>query len=225
MTDDRAHAQPRRGIGLALAAALLFGVSTPLIAGACLAWAIDNNLTQKVSGRDPVTIAAVKGLVAGVVNVGVALALGSTWPGPRHLTAALVLGLASYGVSLVLYVRALRELGTARTGAYFALAPFVGAMLSLVFWREPLTPVFLAAAALMGFGVWLHVTERHEHEHVHAPTDHAHAHVHDLHHQHPHAPDAPAVTDPVPHVHVHHHEPLAHTHPHYPDLHHRHDHP
>ncbi len=196
-----------------------------LIAGACLSWGIDNNLTQKVSASDPVAIAAIKGLVAGTVNAGIALSLGAALPTGPRLAGALALGLASYGISLVLYVRALRELGTARTGAYFALAPFAGAALSLILWREPLTLPFLAAAALMAVGVWLHVTEHHDHTHAHDPLDHEHAHVHDAHHRHDHTAGNPPVTDPAPHVHAHHHDPLTHTHPHYPDIHHRHGHP
>lgn len=198
------------------------GVAGPLaIAGACLAWGLDNNLTQKVSASDPVPTAAVKGLAAGVVNVGVALALGSAWPSGWRLAAALGLGLVSYGVSLVLYVRALRALGTARTGAYFAVAPFVGAVASVLIWGEAVTPLLAAASALMGFGVWLHLTERHEHVHVHGAMEHEHMHVHDEHHRHEHRPDDPAGE---PHSHRHRHEPLAHAHPHYPDVHHRHAH-
>jgi drug/metabolite transporter (DMT)-like permease len=201
------------------------GVGGPLaIAGACACWATDNNLTQKVSGGDPVQIAMLKGLVAGVVNVGIAVALGARIPGAGPLASALVVGLFSYGVSLVLFVRALRFLGTARTGAYFSTAPFVGAALSLIVFREHVTAGFLIAAALMLGGVWLHLTERHEHEHHHESMDHDHAHVHDEHHQHEHGPDDPPVTDPTPHTHAHHHAPLTHTHPHYPDLHHRHGH-
>jgi hypothetical protein len=136
----------------------------------------------------------------------------------------MTLGLVSYGLSLVLYVRALRLLGTARTGAYFAIAPFAGAVLSLLIWRDPITPALLAAAALMGMGVWLHVSERHVHEHAHHATEHDHAHVHDEHHQHAHGPHDPAAADPLPHRHWHEHPRLVHTHAHYPDIHHRHDH-
>ena len=201
------------------------GLAGPLaVAGACLAWAIDNNFTQKVSGGDPVQIAMLKGLVAGTVNVAIALLLGATRPGMGHLAGAMVLGFASYGVSLVLFVRALRSLGTARTGAYFSTAPFVGAIASLIVFRERPTLLLLSAAALMASGVWLHLTERHEHEHAHEAMDHEHAHVHDAHHQHGHGPDDPPVTDPVPHSHPHHHAPLVHSHAHYPDLHHRHGH-
>ena len=201
------------------------GIVGPLaIAGACFAWACDNNLSQKVSGGDPVQIAMLKGLAAGIVNTSIAFARGAHWPAAGPLAGALVVGLLSYGVSLVLFVLALRHVGTARTGAYFSTAPFVGAVLSLILFRETPTPGFLAAAALMGIGVWLHLSERHEHVHVHQAMDHAHAHVHDEHHQHAHGPDDPPVTDPQPHVHAHHHAPLTHSHRHYPDIHHRHSH-
>jgi drug/metabolite transporter (DMT)-like permease len=195
-----------------------------LIGAACLCWGIDNNLTQKVSGGDPVQIAMLKGLVAGTVNTAIAVALGATWLGAKPLSAALMLGLASYGISLTLFVLALRYLGTARTGAYFSIAPFIGAVLSLVLFRQMPSPLLAAGALFMAVGVWLHLTERHEHEHVHEPLAHDHAHVHDEHHQHVHSAGDPAVTDPAPHTHHHEHEPLAHSHPHYPDIHHRHPH-
>jgi drug/metabolite transporter (DMT)-like permease len=191
------------------------------VVGACLAWGLDNNLTQKVSGSNPVQIAAIKGIAAGVVNVGIALALGSPWPGGRQLAQALGLGFLSYGVSLTLHLRALRELGTARTGAYFSIAPFVGAVAAVLIWRDPVTPLLVAAAALMGVGIWFHLTERHVHEHVHQALEHEHWHVHDEHHQHEHQPGDPLGEA---HSHRHRHESMVHTHPHYPDLHHRHPH-
>lgn len=198
------------------------GVAGPLlIAGACLAWALDNNLTRKVSGGDAVLIAGLKGLAAGAVNLAIALAADAALPGPGILAAAALLGLAGYGVSLVLFVLALRGLGTARTGAYFSVAPFFGAALSLALLGERPAEAFWFAAALMATGVWLHVTERHEHEHAHEAMEHAHPHVHDAHHQHAH--DFP-WDGREPHAHPHRHEPLVHTHPHYPDLHHRHGH-
>ena len=198
------------------------GVVGPLaITAACACWAIDNNLTQRVSGGDPVQIAMLKGTIAGSVNVALALVLGATWPGAVPITETMLLGFVSYGVSLVLFVLALRHLGTARTGAYFSTAPFVGAALSIVFLREPLNQGLVAGGVLMGFGVWLHLTERHEHEHTHKATEHEHLHVHDEHHQHAHGPGDPAGE---PHAHRHRHEPTVHRHPHYPDLHHRHVH-
>lgn len=201
------------------------GLTGPLVvAGACLCWAVDNNVTQKVSVGDPVQIAMLKGLVAGTVNVVIALMLGATWPGAPRVGGALLLGFLSYGVSLVLFVLALRHLGTARTGAYFSIAPFVGAAAAIALFGEPITASLLVAGLLMALGVWLHLAERHEHAHTHEALDHTHAHVHDAHHQHMHGADEPAVTDPVPHVHRHRHEPLIHTHAHYPDIHHRHGH-
>ncbi|HUQ73715.1 MAG TPA: DMT family transporter [Burkholderiales bacterium] len=198
------------------------GMAGPLlIAGACLAWALDNNLTRRVSGGDAVTIAAIKGLVAGAVNLGLALAMGAYLPAPGALVLASIVGLFGYGISLVLFIVALRELGTARTGAYFSVAPFYGAALALLLLGERAGPAFWGAAGLMALGVWLHVTEWHEHEHIHPPLAHEHEHVHDEHHQHTHDP---ALHDGQPHSHAHQHGPLRHRHPHYPDLHHRHRH-
>lgn len=192
-----------------------------LIAGACLAWAIDNNLTRKVSGGDPVQIAGLKGLAAGVTNTTIALALGHALPAAPFALGAGIVGLFGYGVSLVLFVVALRHLGTARTGAYFSTAPFMGAALSIVLVPEPLDFLFWPAAALMALGVWLHLSERHDHAHTHEALAHVHRHAHDEHHQHAHGIPWDAAQ---PHTHWHEHAPLTHRHPHYPDLHHRHRH-
>lgn len=191
------------------------------VAGACLCWAIDNNLTRKVSASDALFIAGTKGLVAGAANLGLALALGSPLPGWLLTGAVMAIGLLGYGVSLVFFVRALRELGTSRTGAYFSTAPFMGAALSIVLLGEATPPPFWVAACLMGIGVWLHLTEHHGHEHQHEALTHEHTHVHDEHHQHEH--DF-AWDGREPHSHVHTHQPLRHTHPHFPDIHHRHWH-
>lgn len=192
-----------------------------LIAGACLCWGIDNNLTRKLSSADPVQIAMLKGLVAGTVNLLLALAHGATLPRPDLALAASVIGFLGYGVSLVLFVLGLRYLGAARTGAYFSLAPFVGAVLAVAMLGEPISATLLTAAGLMGLGLWLHLAERHEHEHVHELLEHEHRHRHDEHHQHDHAP---GVDPREPHTHWHQHKPMVHRHPHYPDLHHRHGH-
>jgi drug/metabolite transporter (DMT)-like permease len=191
------------------------------VAGACLAWAVDNNLTRKVSGGNPTSIACAKGLVAGTVNLSLGLLAGAMLPEATIVAEAGILGLLSYGVSLALFVLALRHLGTARTSAYFSVAPFVGAAVAVVLLGDEVSTLFLVAAVFMGIGVWLHVTERHEHEHVHEPLEHDHRHVHDEHHQHDHMP-----TDPPgePHSHPHRHVALRHSHPHYPDIHHRHQH-
>lgn len=191
------------------------------IVGACLCWGVDNNLTRKVSASDAVQIAAIKGLAAGVVNLALALALGLRLPSLPAMLGAGAVGLAGYGVSLVMFVLALRHLGTARTGAYFSAAPFVGAALSLLLLHEAPGLVFWLAGALMGAGIWLHLSETHAHEHEHAPLAHTHAHTHDEHHQHSHDADWDGTS---PHVHAHEHAPLKHAHRHYPDIHHRHEH-
>jgi drug/metabolite transporter (DMT)-like permease len=192
-----------------------------LVAAACACWAIDNNLTQKVSTVDPVRIAMLKGLIAGAINVVLAIALGATLPAVSVVGASLVIGFFGYGLSLVLFVIALRQLGTARTSAYFSTAPFIGATVSFAIWREHLSVLFAVAAACMAIGLYFHFTERHEHWHVHDPLEHTHSHVHDEHHQHRHtAADPPGE----PHTHAHVHERLQHSHPHYPDIHHRHEH-
>jgi drug/metabolite transporter (DMT)-like permease len=191
------------------------------ISGACLAWGIDNNLTRRVSAGDPVQIAAIKGLVAGTVNFTIALAMGAHVPAFLTVTMAALLGFFGYGVSLTLFVLALRHIGTARTGAYFSLAPFVGALISVLILRDSLTVQFLIAAVLMGIGVWLHLTERHAHEHQHEGIEHDHRHVHDEHHQHEHDEGIPLDE---PHSHPHRHERMVHSHHHYPDIHHRHAH-
>lgn len=193
------------------------------IAAACLCWGIDNNLTRKVSASDAVQIACVKGVAAGAVNLAIAAMLGHSLPSPGTAGAAAVVGFAGYGVSLVLFVIALRQLGTARSGAYFSIAPFAGAALSMALLGERPGPLFWAAGALMAAGLWLHLTESHAHEHEHEPLEHTHGHVHDEHHQHDH-PDGDAGDAGKAHVHAHVHSPLQHKHPHYPDIHHRHQH-
>ena len=192
-----------------------------LVAIACLCWGIDNNLTRKLSSADPVEIAMIKGLAAGATNVILGFATGAQFPTLSIVLLAGVLGLFGYGISLVLFVLALRELGAARTGAYFSTAPFIGALIAVVIFSEPVTVTLAIAAVLMGAGVWLHLSENHEHWHEHERTTHEHLHVHDAHHRHDHGPGDPIG---APHTHVHTHEALRHKHPHFPDLHHRHGH-
>ncbi|WP_019937978.1 DMT family transporter [Bordetella sp. FB-8] len=191
------------------------------IATACLCWAIDNNLTRKVSASDALFIAGCKGGVAGVVNVALALLLGAALPSAHRVLPAMTLGLFGYGISLVMFVLALRGLGSSRTGAYFSTAPFVGAAIALLFMGEQVSWQFWLAAALMALGVWLHLTERHGHAHTHEVIEHGHRHVHDAHHQHEHPADWDGSE---PHSHPHRHEPITHSHPHFPDIHHRHSH-
>lgn len=227
----RENVDRRIAIGAAaiLAGALLLSWSGSLegigwgsvaVAGACLAWGIDNNLTRKLSSADPLQIALLKGAVAGAVNVALALSVGDALPSAGPLLGAAVVGFLGYGVSLTLFVLALRHLGSARTAAYFSLAPFAGALVAILVFGEPVTGQFVAAAVLMGIGLYLHLMERHEHAHRHEPMEHAHRHAHNEHHQHEHEDG----TGTEPHSHPHAHRPLVHAHPHYPDIHHRHTH-
>jgi drug/metabolite transporter (DMT)-like permease len=191
------------------------------IVGACIAWGVDNNLTRKVSLADPLQIVELKGLVAGPINLALGLLAGGKVPTLSPLVLAGIVGFLGYGVSLIFFVRALRELGTARTGAYFSTAPFLGTIAAILFLREPVTFQLVAAGLLMGVGVWLHLSEGHEHEHQHDAMEHAHSHLHDAHHQHVHRSNDPPGE---PHAHSHRHERMRHKHPHYPDTHHTHRH-
>jgi drug/metabolite transporter (DMT)-like permease len=187
------------------------------VLGACLAWGIDNNLTRKVSLNDATWIAAVKGTAAGCINLVLAFLLENRLPELPTVSAAMAVGFLAYGVSLALFVVGLRHLGTARTGAYFSVAPFFGALLALLT-GETVTLQLVLAGMLMAIGIWLHLTERHVHPHAHEAIEHSHEHVHDEHHQHAHErPVALGTT----HTHQHRHEPLVHVHEHFPDAHHR----
>ena len=227
------HRNARVVIGMALiaaACALLawdrggdsrLGWGALLIAAACLCWALDNNLTRRISGNDAMLVAASKGLVGGGVNVGLAAMLAGAPPAPTVALAAGVVGFLGYGVSLTLFVVALREIGVARASAYYGSAPFFGAAIALLVLGERPDSSFWIAAPLMAVGVWLHLTERHGHVHSHERMSHSHPHVHDEHHRHDHGN---AWDGKEPHAHPHVHEPVVHAHRHDPDLHHRHEH-
>ena len=197
-----------------------FNLGAVAILGACVAWAADNNLTRGLSGRNPVEIAAWKGVCAGIFNVFLAVSFGDHLPAVGMVVAAGALGVVSYGASLVLFVLALRHLGVARTGAYYSTAPFIGALVAIILFNEPFTLRLAISGALMGSGVLLHILEVHAHWHRHEPLEHDHRHSHDAHHGHYHATGA----EEEQHAHAHRHDPTAHSHPHFPDLHHRHSH-
>ncbi len=192
-----------------------------LIVGACTLWGLDNNLTRHVSLRDPKTIVVLKGLGAGSFSLALAAVLGRPFPPLEHAGWALALGAVSYGASIALFVRSLRKLGAARTGALFGMAPFLAAALSLAIFREPPPVTMYAALPLMLVAAWLLARERHEHGHSHESIVHTHRHPHDEHHVHAHV-GGEMVTGT--HVHEHRHEAIAHAHAHRPDAHHRHSH-
>jgi drug/metabolite transporter (DMT)-like permease len=195
-------------------------IASAAVAGACLLWAIDNNLTRVIADADAVLVAQRKGLAAGAVNVALSLAAGHAVPPPASIAISLVVGAVGYGTSLVLFIVAMRGLGAARTGAYFALAPFFGALAGVALLGEPVTVPLTLTAALMAGGVWLLLRERHSHRHRHEAGTHTHRHVHDQHHQHEHE----GWEGPEPHMHPHATGPLEHEHPHIHDGHHGHDH-
>jgi drug/metabolite transporter (DMT)-like permease len=234
LSGERVGTRGLRGIALVIVGAVTLssvggpagGMTRPagvlLIVAACACWGLDNNFTQRISLRDARQIVAIKGLVGGAVNLGLAAVFGQlgNWS-PASLASVLVVGAVSYGLSIVLFIRGLRELGVMHTGALFALAPGIAAVLSWLVLREPVHPLALLALAAMTGGALLLATDVHDHAHTHEALDHAHVHEHDEHHQHEHTPEELAQ---VPHAHRHRHEPLTHAHPHAHDVHHRHSH-
>jgi drug/metabolite transporter (DMT)-like permease len=206
-------------LGLPIGPVRLEPVAALCAAGACLAWGLDNNLTRALTVRDPVALVRAKTLGAGAGSLLLSLVVGQPLPRLPVVLAALAIGAASYGTSILLDAYALRLLGAAREAAFFATAPFLGAVGAVLLLGEGLAPTTLVAGALMAVGVILLLGERHGHRHAHDAGVHEHGHVHDAHHRHAH--DGP-VTEP--HSHPHRHEPLVHDHPHLPDLHHHHRH-
>ncbi len=217
------------GLGIITFASILLSVNPGAALGwsvgavgvilACTFWGVDNNATRNISEKDPIAIAALKGLGAGAVALVLAVLVGDPFPGISFMLTAMLLGFVCYGASMVLFIRSLRELGAARTGAYYSTAPFIGAALSFLIFREMPDAQLLAAFALMLLGALLLATERHVHRHHHAPIDHEHLHTHpEPHHAHRHDGEVTGS-----HSHPHHHEPVDHEHAHAPDIHHRHE--
>jgi drug/metabolite transporter (DMT)-like permease len=190
---------------------------------ACVCWGIDNNLTRNISSKNPFAIVAVKGFGAGLFSLCLALLLGNQLPSIEVALLAMLLGFFSYGLSIVLFVLAMRQLGSARTSAYFGTAPFIGALVSFCLYGSLPDLMMLFAFPMMLLGTVLLLKDRHEHPHVHDPVTHDHKHVHsDGHHRHAHEEISDAES--ICHAHVHEHEPLAHAHLHTPDISHRHRH-
>lgn len=192
-----------------------------LIAMACLSWGIDNNVTRNISHLNPLLIACFKGLIAGGTNLFLGFLVGEHLSVNIELLQVGIIGFLGIGISLVAVIVSLRLIGTARTGAIFSTAPFIGSLISVIFLKESLSLPFAIALLLMVIGLWCHLSESHAHEHTHTELTHSHEHIHDDHHCHEHsASDAYGV----PHIHRHTHAQLTHTHAHFPDIHHQHDH-
>jgi drug/metabolite transporter (DMT)-like permease len=190
------------------------------IGGATLAWAFDNVLARPLSEQDPVAVVAAKAVLGAALTGILALALHESAPGASRALILLACGATGYGLSLRLYLLAQRRIGAARTGSIFALAPFVGAAVAWSLGARSAGLLTAWSAVLFGFGVFLHLTERHGHRHTHEPLEHEHAHRHDDGH-HDHVHDPPFVGE---HTHRHRHGPIEHDHPHSPDIHHGHRH-
>jgi drug/metabolite transporter (DMT)-like permease len=201
-------------------ASFAFSHSGFFIAGACLFWGLDNNLTRDVENLSPAALATIKGLVAGLINLSLAFMMGSKGLGEGQILGILVIGALSYGVSLILFVKSLRMIGASRTSTYFAVGPFIGMITSVIFLGDRPPYYQWLAPLLMIWGLRELLKEKHSHLHTHEPLTHCHRHVHDEHHQHIHD----GTEGPEPHEHWHTHESLTHEHPHFPDVHHRHKH-
>lgn len=197
-----------------------FSRSALLILAACFLWGVDNNLTRDVEDLSPLALASLKGWIAGSFNTALAIALGRSVSTSIQVLGSLLIGALSYGVSLVLFVKALRDVGSARASTYFSIGPFFGMLAALIlFGEQPLAYQYISAG-LMSVGLWVLYGERHGHVHHHELIQHNHKHIHDEHHQHSHN----GTEEPEPHDHEHTHEPLTHSHVHWPDIHHRHKH-
>ncbi|WP_407307107.1 EamA family transporter [Desulfosporosinus sp. SB140] len=192
------------------------------VISACILWGMDNNFTRNVSAKDPLSIVMIKGLSAGTFSLILSLVLGYSFPSIGSVIEAMLLGCFSYGLSIILFIRAMRELGSTRASALFGAAPFVGTLLSVVIFKENLTSLFFLSLPIMSIGAVLLLMEDHDHLHEHKPTVHEHRHSHDSHHIHRH------LKEELPkwggHSHVHEQELIVHKHPHTPDIHHRHEH-
>ena len=201
---------------------LAFSTSGILVVVACIFWGVDNNLTRDVDDLPATALAAIKGYGAGLFNLVLAAVLGFGTIEVYQIGGALLIGAFSYGVSLVLFIGALRKIGSARSSTYFAIGPFIGVLSSLILLHEQPPALFWFATAVMIAGVLCLYREHHEHPHVHEAVTHRHQHTHDQdeHHRHPHGEE----DDSEPHDHYHVHEQLTHTHVHWPDTHHRHFH-
>ncbi len=182
---------------------------------ACFLWGVDNNFTRNISAKDPLTIVAWKGLVAGTFSLLFGLFLGQQLPALRSILGILLLGFISYGLSTMLFIYSMRGLGASRTSALYGTAPLAGVILSIFIFHDPITLSFVVAAVLMVAGALMLSSEEHAHFHIHMPVVHEHRHIHDEFHSH----DTAQVT----HSHEHEHPRTEHEHGHMPDIHHRHE--
>lgn len=197
-----------------------FGALSVLLA--CFMWGADNNFTRHISAKDPVMIVIVKGIGAGAVSFVLSLMTGAGLPSLSYAALALAVGGLSYGASLLLFIAALRDLGSSRASALISSAPFMGAIISFVIYQHLPSLQFWISAPLMLAGILLLFNESHVHSHGHEAMVHDHRHTHpDEHHRHGHDGH---VDGSGSHRHEHRHEAIVHVHDHVPDMDHRHGH-
>ena len=198
---------------------LSFSLGSLLVLLACVCWGLENNCTRKLSIKNPLEIVVIKGFGAGAGALIIAAAIGQIQLNLPYILLALLLGFFAYGLSITFYIRAQRGLGAARTSAYYAIAPFIGAGLSLIVFKQPMTAPFIAGLVIMLLGTYFAAVEKHTHPHAHEALEHEHRHSHaDPHHGHAHSQPFRE------HSHPHRHEAMEHAHPHTPDTHHQHSH-
>jgi len=215
------------GVCMALASGIILTVhegspgvvSALLVAGACICWGFDNHFTALIDGISATQSTFIKGLFAGSVNTLAGFFLSGFSIAPGSMALAVLLGTASYGLSIVLYIMSAQKLGAIRSQIIFSGAPFFGVLFSVVFLGEAVSGLQAVSFILLVFSITAMTLDRHEHIHEHAETEHTHLHRHDdMHHDHGHEKDVQS------HEHMHRHEKRIHSHPHWPDMHHRHEH-
>jgi drug/metabolite transporter (DMT)-like permease len=204
-----------------------FSIGSIFVLAACLCWGLENNCTRMLSIKDPLQIVVIKGFGSGIGCLIISIVLHEFSNNVPYILVALGLGFLSYGFGIFLYISSQRELGAARTSAYYAAAPFIGVIISWIALHEKITGSFLIALTIMLVGAYLAISEKHGHSHLHEEITHEHMHDHnDLHHDHVHMDLLLGHAHEAlgPHSHIHTHQTMVHQHTHTPNIHHRHTH-
>ena len=197
-----------------------FNIGSLLVLGAACCWGLENNCTRMLSSKSSVQITTIKGIFSGLGSLVIALCIGENLPGILWILAAMVLGFVAYGLSINFYIQAQKDLGAAKTSAYYSIAPFLGVAFSFILFAEKPGIQFFIGLAIMVVATVLMVKDtsslQHDHEHVHYHThEHSHdgvSHTHEQSpthsHNHIHGEDEEAHGhdhgDSIPHIHEHH---------------------
>jgi len=193
-----------------------------LVAAACFCWGMDNHLTALIDSITPSQSTFWKGLVAGTVNLAIGLITAEFKVSLALFAIAVIIGILSYGISIVLYINSAQRLGATRSQILFSSSPFFGVLLAAIFLGETISMAQYTAIAIIIFSLVFLFFEKHVHKHHHEPVEHDHWHHHDDGH-HDHSIQHGLKKD-TSHSHRHKHDPATHSHPHWPDLFHRHKH-